>query len=254
MVVAGNQVSRASKFSNGVHQCLHARLNILRHKDHSEESTALDKYLHDNCTQPFHIAPENQIITSSSSETFLSFYKEGNSYGMTGTAGEEKIEVEEYFGVAEDPNNKHFIKMPRQNENLRVDKPISMVPKNSDKIALLIEHIILSQSKNQPILFFCKNDREATLLTDQLNRGLKKLPEDVAQKISMTQISATTPLSVQRSYLANEAGKAGAITISTGMLGRGKDILLHGSDTTQYGLKTIDLTYPGYRELKQRLG
>jgi hypothetical protein len=261
LVVADNQVSRHSKFSNGVQQCLHARLNILRHKDLHEESSSLDKYVHDRCTQSFHIAPENQIITSSSSETFLSFYGEGNIYGMTGTAGTEKEqrEVEEHFGIADDPNKKHFIKMPRQKQNLRADKPISIVPKNSDKIAFLVEHIILSQSKNQPILIFCENDREATLITEQLNKQLQKLPDELAKRISTTQINSTMPLSDQRTYLAKDGGKPGAVTISTGMLGRGKDILLHSIDSpkrnaAEYGLKTIDLSYPKYRELKQRLG
>lgn len=261
LVVADNQVNRHSKFSNGVHQCLHARLNILRHKGLHEQSTALDTYLHEKCTQAFHIAPENQIITTSSSETFLNFYGEGNTYGMTGTAGTEteKREVEEHFGVADDPNQKHFIKMPRQKTNLRIDNPITVVSQNSDKIALLLEHIIKAQSKNQPILIFCDNDREATLITEQLNKQLQTIPDDVAKGISLKQIKSTTSLEDQRTYLVSEGGKPGAVTISTGMLGRGKDILLHSIDSpkrdaAEYGLKTIDLSYPNYRELKQRLG
>ena len=261
LVVADNQINRQSKFSNGVHQCLHARLNILRHKDLDEKSSSLDMYLHDRCTQAFHIAPENQIITSSSSETFLNFYSEGNTYGMTGTAGaeKEKREVEEHFGIADDPNKKHFIKMPRQKENLRMDNPITIVPKNSDKIDLLVEHIIQAQIKNQPVLVFCDNDREATLVTEQLHKRLQGLPDDFAKSISLHQIKSTTPSDAQRVYLANDAGKPGAITISTGMLGRGKDILLQSTgspkrDAREHGLRTIDLSYPSYRELKQRLG
>lgn len=258
-VITNYQINKSSKFSNGVHQCLSARLNLLRHQPLQENSSDLDKDLHEQCTQPFYIAPESQIITTSSSETFLNFYTEGHLYGMTGTAGAEieKKEVEAHFSLTDDASNTtHFIKMPRHNANLRIDHALTIVPKNKDKIDRLVEHILASQDRNQSVLIFCDHDKEAVSILKQLKQKLQSLNKD----ISLHHIQSTTSTDEQSAYLTHEAGKPGVVTLSTGLLGRGKDILLHHTtddpsrDAAQYGLRIIELSYPHDRELRQHLG
>jgi hypothetical protein len=105
----------------------------------------------------------------------------------------------------------------------------------------------------------CENDTESQRLYDFLNARLSP-----TEKAALQRISAKTRISDEAKHVNEVAGKPGAITISTAMLGRGTDIKLHkearvvdgqsvGAPTTN-GLRVIGTYLPKSRDYIQIIG
>ena len=103
-----NRVASGSKFSFGVHQCLHARLNRLRQSPQTIADSALRSALSD-CEKAFHVEDEKQIVYSSTSKNLIDDYREGTLKAVTGTAGSviERVEAHQLY------NDMQFIDVPR---------------------------------------------------------------------------------------------------------------------------------------------
>ena len=239
------QVVANSKFSFGAHQCLHARLNMLKQRPDlarpGEESLVAKLR---ECSQPFIIEPEKQIIYSSTSKNLLDDYKQGTVVAVTGTAGAiiEKNETIHHF------KEMKFITVPRHKGLFRNDKPVRLTANAPSQIQALVEYIQEARRNNQPVYICCEDDKASAAMTAALQLALKdKLPAGEMQKID----SALSPKT--RADLIKRAGEPGMVTVSTGLIGRGTDIKLQG-EANKLGLKVL-LTYlPRERDMWQIIG
>ncbi|KTD24848.1 hypothetical protein [Legionella maceachernii] len=243
---AGGRASAAAKFSFGVHQCLHARLNMVRENRLPKDPLA-NRGL-DHLKYPFHIDPETQIVYSSTSKSLLDEYSEGELLAVTGTAGSiyERQEAMTAYGTKEAPMT--FIDMPRHRGQKRVDNPVLLANTQQDHMHKILQAVLSGLDKNQPILLVCEDDNESARLHEFLS---KNLSED--EKKKLYRVSAETKLEVEAAHIQNTAGQPGAITVSTAMLGRGTDIKLHGN-AKDHGLKVVGTYLPRLRDYWQIVG
>ncbi|KTD15531.1 coiled-coil protein [Legionella gratiana] len=254
MCLIGSRISKNSNFDDGVHQCLHAELNRLIK---AQNPTIEDPYLKEALEQckskkrVFNIDPIRKITFSSSSNTLLKAYSQGSLHAVTGTIGSkmEQREAQFEFGT-------QFIYVPRHKGIRRFDRPTRITQNETKQLDALVEHILESRAKNQPILLICKNDNESKILHDKLEERLKeKRNKEGLPKLTRIHAGVDYDGSIsEASYIKNEAGKPGQVTITTEMEGRGVDIELKGK-AHKAGLKVL-LTYlpHGERDYGQIIG
>ncbi len=242
-----NRVAQDSKFSFGVHQCLHARLNRLRLTPEKTKNKGLQHALA-QCEHEFYMADEKQIIYSSTSKNLIDDYHAGTLKAVTGTVGSliEKAEAKKLY------NNMHFIEVPRARGMMRKDKGIQLYKDEHAQLNSLIINIKKAQINNQPILIIAENDEESARLFALLQ---KDFPEDL--QIINSQLSAK-----EEQVKTRNAGLPRMITVSTDMIGRGTDIELRKKtlkdgtliDAQQYGLNVMVTYLPRVRDLAQIIG
>jgi hypothetical protein len=236
----------AAKMSFGVHQCLHARLNMVR--DKRLPNDPLTESGLDQLKYPFYLDPETQIVYSSSSKSMLVDYSEGELLAVTGTGGgiREKEEAEKAFGQS--GSKMTFIDMPRHRDPQRIDRPFLLANNHDDHEKKILKAVLNALDKNQPILLVCENDNESKRILEFLEINLTD-----KQKEKLKRISAETELKVEAEHVEKHAGQPGAITVSTAMLGRGTDIKLFGAAKT-HGLHVIGTYLPRERDYWQIVG
>jgi len=154
------------------------------------------------------IEKENKTLATITFQNYFRMY--GKLSGMTGTALTEEIEFREIYGldVVEVPTNKPMI---------RVDHPDSVYKSIKGKYDAIVRQVIACHEKGQPVLV-------GTISIDkseELSRRLKR------NGIPHTVLNAK--YHEKEAEIVAQAGKLGAVTISTNMAGRGTDIMLGGN-------------------------
>ena len=153
--------------------------------------------------------------------TFQNFFnKYTKKCGMTGTALTEEKEFREIYGmdVVEVPTN-----LPVQ----RVDHNDAVYKTKKEKLNAIVEDIIASHEKGQPVLV-------GTITIDaseELSQMLKK--RGIPHKVLNAKFHE------MEAEIIADAGHRGAVTIATNMAGRGTDIKLEEGVTELGGLKII---------------
>lgn len=251
-LVTGARSSGNAKFSFGVHQCLHARLNIERAKALSKTSGLSDLETELKAlSAPFHVDSENQIIYSSSAKALSDDYQTGELFAVTGTAGslKEREEAKNLYG--KQGNDMIFIDVPRHKGQARIDFPVSLAKTPQQHNLKIVKAIREGLKKNQPILLVCENDEKSEALLNFLKSedGLTK-----AEQEKLCHINAKTSLKEESEHVKNTAGEVGTITVTTAMLGRGTDIGLHGKEAKTHGLNVIAIYLPRQRDYEQIIG
>ena len=153
--------------------------------------------------------------------TFQNFFnKYDKKCGMTGTALTEEKEFREIYGmdVVEVPTN-----LPVQ----RIDHNDSVYKTKREKLNAIVEDIVASHEKGQPVLV-------GTITIDaseELSQLLKK--RGIPHKVLNAKFHEL------EAEIIADAGQIGAVTIATNMAGRGTDIKLGEGVTELGGLKII---------------
>ena len=170
------------------------------------------------------IQNENQTLATITFQNFFRLYTKLS--GMTGTALTEEEEFREIYGldVIEVPTNKPMIRRDRND----------VVYKNqAGKYRAIIAQIEECHAKGQPVLVGTISVDKSEYLSSLLKkRGIAHNVLNAKQHEREAEIVA-------------QAGKFGAVTISTNMAGRGTDIMLGGNP--EFLAKT-DLKKNGYSE------
>lgn len=78
----------------------------------------------------------------------------------------EQREAQSEFGT-------QFIFVPRHKGLRRFDRPTRITQNETKQLDALVDHILESREKHQPILLICKNDNESKILHDKLEERLK---------------------------------------------------------------------------------
>ncbi len=154
------------------------------------------------------IEKENKTLATITFQNYFRMYKKLS--GMTGTALTEQEEFKEiyYLDVVEVPTNKPMI---------RVDHPDAVYKTVNGKYNAVIEQIKECHAKGQPVLVGTVSiDKSEELSRRLMNAGIKH-----------TVLNAK--FHAKEAEIVAQAGKLGAVTISTNMAGRGTDIMLGGN-------------------------
>ena len=170
------------------------------------------------------IQNENQTLATITFQNFFRLYTKLS--GMTGTALTEEDEFREIYGldVIEVPTNKPMIRLDRHD----------VVYKNqAGKYRAIIAQIEECHKKGQPVLVGTISVDKSEYLSSLLKK--QGIPHNVLNAKQHE----------REAEIVAQAGKFGAVTISTNMAGRGTDIMLGGNAEF---LAKIDLKKNGYSE------
>ncbi len=154
------------------------------------------------------IQDENQTLATVTFQNFFRLYDK--LAGMTGTALTEESEFREIYGldVVEVPTNKPMI---------RLDHHDVVYKNQAGKYRAIIARIRECHEKGQPVLVGTVSVEKSEYLSAMLKReGIKHNVLNAKHHEREAEIVA-------------QAGKLGAVTISTNMAGRGTDIMLGGN-------------------------
>ncbi len=154
------------------------------------------------------IKRENRTIATITFQNYFRMYNKLS--GMTGTALSEKTEFQEIYNldVVEVPTNKPMI---------RVDRSDVVYKTVAGKDRAIIKQIKECHAKGQPVLVGTVSVEKSELLSRKLK--MEGIPHNVLN----------AKYHEKEAEIVAQAGKLGAVTISTNMAGRGTDILLGGN-------------------------
>ncbi len=154
------------------------------------------------------IEKENKTLATITFQNYFRMYTKLS--GMTGTALTEEEEFREIYGldVVEIPTNKPMIRNDRSDVVYRTV---------SGKYDAVVKQIIECHEKGQPVLVGTVSIDKS----EELSRRLKR------EGIKHTVLNAK--YHDREAEIVAQAGKLGAVTISTNMAGRGTDIMLGGN-------------------------
>ena len=130
--------------------------------------------------------------------------------GMTGTA---LTEEEEFRGIY----NLDVIEIPTNKPMIRKDRPDSVFVSERGKLAAIVRQIKECHEKGQPVLVGTVSIEKS----EQLSALLKK--------VGVPHTVLNAKYHEREAEIVAQAGKFGAVTISTNMAGRGTDIMLGGN-------------------------
>lgn len=221
----GSRINEHARFSEGVHACLHAELNRLMMGSDLASTHPYLKEILEKCKRKgrqFQIEPQRQIASTTSTSTMLKDYEKGCLMAVTGSAGTdlEKKEAKAHFETA-------FIQVPRHKGMHRYDQPIIVCRNDKSYLDTFVTSILAARAKNEPTLILCKDDNQSRELYEALQNRLES-NKDKNGLPRINRIHAATDYEdgfSEAAYIKNEAGKAGQVTISTEMEGRGVDIV-----------------------------
>ena len=154
------------------------------------------------------IEKENKTLATITFQNYFRMYRKLS--GMTGTALTEEMEFREIYSldVVEIPTNKPMI---------RKDHPDCVYKNVEAKYNAVIQQILACHEKGQPVLVGTVSIDKS----EELSRRLKR------HGIPHTVLNAK--YHDREAEIVAQAGKSGAVTISTNMAGRGTDIMLGGN-------------------------
>ncbi len=237
----------SAKFSFGVQQFLHARLNYYKNNPDKAPSD-IQKALKALGNYRLFIDMEKQIVVASTSADLLDDYKEAQLIAVTGTSGTtlEQQEIRERFQSAD--KNMVFNRVPTHKDCLRVHHGFEVTANKESQSAMLVEKIHKALALNQPILIICENDREVRELTESINAL-----DSLESAVGIESITGQMSDEAMAKYVENTAGRPCQITIATGRLGRGTDIKLKQM-ATEHGLSVLVTHIPESRDARQYEG
>lgn len=134
--------------------------------------------------------------------------------GMTGTAYNDRNEFLEIYDV-------DVVRIPTNKPINRVYHNDCLFATKQEKFSHIVSKVKSCQDKNQPVLIGTVSIADS----EELSKMLKN------ERISHCVLNAKNH--EEESKIIAEAGKLGAVTISTNMAGRGTDIKLGGSNTSE---------------------
>ena len=153
--------------------------------------------------------------------TFQNFFnKFEKKAGMTGTALTEEKEFRDIYGM-------DVVEIPTNRPLARIDHHDVVYKTKNEKYKAVVEEVVKSHEKGQPVLVGTINIDTSELISGMLKR----------EGIPHTVLNAK--FHEKEAEIVAGAGQHGAVTIATNMAGRGTDIKLDDESKAAGGLKII---------------
>ncbi|MDZ4131727.1 MAG: preprotein translocase subunit SecA [Dethiobacteria bacterium] len=130
--------------------------------------------------------------------------------GMTGTALTEEEEFRKIYGM-------DVVAIPTNKPLIREEWPDLIYKSDRAKFQAVVEEIIECRKRNQPVLVGTISVEKSEMLSKMLKR--QEVEHEVLNAVNHN----------REAYIIAQAGRRGAVTISTNMAGRGTDIILGGN-------------------------
>jgi len=154
------------------------------------------------------IQAENQTLASITFQNYFRMYKK--LAGMTGTAETEALEFKEIY-------NLDVLVIPTNKPVKRIDYPDLVYKTKKEKFNQAVEEIERLHKQGRPVLVGTVSVETSEFLSGLLKK--KGIPHNVLNAKNHE----------REAEIIAQAGRLGAVTISTNMAGRGTDILLGGN-------------------------
>ncbi|MBK7820376.1 MAG: preprotein translocase subunit SecA [Tessaracoccus sp.] len=154
------------------------------------------------------IKDEYQTLATITLQNYFRMYDK--LAGMTGTAKTEESEFQKIYGLG-------VIPIPTNRPMIRADRPDLIYRTQEAKYEAIVADVVERHAKGQPILMGTASVEKSELLSGLLKRA--GVPHQVLNAKHHEREAA----------IVAEAGRKGAVTVSTNMAGRGTDIMLGGN-------------------------
>jgi len=154
------------------------------------------------------IQSENQTLATITLQNYFRMYDK--LAGMTGTAETEEEEFQKIYGL-------DVCVIPTNADMVRADHADVVYKTEKEKFRAVIEEIIDSHQRGQPVLVGTVSIEKSERLAKLLQR--RKVPHVVLN----------AKYHQREADIVAQAGRFGAVTIATNMAGRGTDIVLGGN-------------------------
>ncbi len=154
------------------------------------------------------IKDEYQTLATITLQNYFRMYDK--LAGMTGTAKTEESEFQKIYGLS-------VIQIPTNRPMVRIDQPDLVFRTEEAKFKAIIDDVVARHEDGQPVLIGTASVEKSELLSTMLKRA--GVPHNVLN----------AKYHEKEASIVAEAGRKGAVTVSTNMAGRGTDIMLGGN-------------------------
>src|SRR6516165_6620052 len=154
------------------------------------------------------IKQENQTLATITLQNYFRLY--GKLSGMTGTAQTEAAEFNKVYNVG-------VVTIPTHRPMIRDDRSDVIYKSVKAKFNAVVEDIVERHHRGQPVLVGTVSVENSEILSHMLRR--RGIPHSVLN----------AKFHAKEAEIVAQAGRKGAVTVSTNMAGRGTDILLGGN-------------------------
>ena len=154
------------------------------------------------------IEKENKTLATITFQNYFRMYEKLS--GMTGTALTEEAEFQDIYHL-------DVVEIPTNRPMIRIDHADAVYRNVAGKYNAIVEQVIACHKKGQPVLVGTVSIEKSEELSKTLKRN--GIPHSVLNAKHHE----------KEADIVAEAGKLGAVTISTNMAGRGTDIMLGGN-------------------------
>lgn len=151
---------------------------------------------------------ENQTLASITFQNYFRLYPKYS--GMTGTAMTEAGEFKDIYDL-------DVIEIPTNIKISRIDEDDAIYRTQNEKYLAIVEEIRQAHAKKQPVLVGTVSIEKSEYIAKLLKKN--NIPHNVLN----------AKFHEQEALIIAQAGRSGAVTISTNMAGRGTDIQLGGN-------------------------
>lgn len=152
---------------------------------------------------------EGEVLNTITVQAYISLYR--NLAGMTATAVLVGHELREFFKL-------EVAVIPPNTPCIRVDEPDRIYASREEKEEALVAEVVARHKEGRPVLIGTLDVKESETLANALQRA------------GVPSVVLNAKNDAEEAAIIAEAGKYGAVTVSTQMAGRGVDIRLGGSD------------------------
>ena len=154
------------------------------------------------------IRKEDQTLATITFQNCFRLYKKLS--GMTGTAETEAAEFEKIYKL-------EIVVIPTNKKMLRLENPDVMYRSEAEKYKAVADDIAQLHEKKQPVLVGTVSIEKSERLSA------------ILQRKGVRHVVLNAKFHEREAEIVAQAGRLGAVTISTNMAGRGTDILLGGN-------------------------
>ena len=154
------------------------------------------------------VEKESKTLASITFQNYFRLYAKLS--GMTGTALTEETEFREIY-------NLDVVAVPTNRPMIRIDYPDAVYKSRAGKYRAIVAKILECHEKGQPILIGTVSIEKSEELSAELKKN------------GIAHVVLNAKHHEKEAEIVAQAGKFGAVTISTNMAGRGTDIMLGGN-------------------------